>query len=94
MNIEPKYAFFGSIKSNLYNFLFFQYPVNGKPKSVIYWLAELVNNNTEIKLSHEHQSYAWCNLESAKSCVQYEDMKNLLTEAHSYILNKIKSRSS
>lgn len=42
-----------------------EYPVNGKLKTVIYWLAELKDPETKIKLSHEHQEYAWCSMEDA-----------------------------
>lgn len=41
------------------------YEVRGKPKIVIYWLAELMDYNTPIRLSHEHQEYRWVSVDSA-----------------------------
>ena len=42
-----------------------EYPVHGKLKTVIYWLAELKDPETKIKISHEHLKYEWCNMEDA-----------------------------
>ncbi|XP_019640473.1 PREDICTED: uncharacterized protein LOC109482222 [Branchiostoma belcheri] len=42
-----------------------EYNVRGKPKTVIYWLAELKNSDTPVVLSDEHQKYEWLGLEEA-----------------------------
>lgn len=41
------------------------YPVKEKQKTVIYWLAELKDSKTKVKLSNEHQDYKWYSLEDA-----------------------------
>lgn len=41
------------------------YEVRGKPKTVIYWLAELKDYDVPIRLSREHQDFKWLNVESA-----------------------------
>ncbi|XP_075215895.1 purine phosphoribosyltransferase family protein Apf [Lycorma delicatula] len=73
-----------------------EYVVNGRPKRVVYWLAELVDKNAvdDIKLSKEHNAYVWCDLERGKNYVKYEKLQELLTEAHCYILNKTQTESS
>lgn len=55
-----------------------EYVVKGKPKVVIYWLAELINPNTEVKLSSEHTEYKWLNMENLNSYAKYEDMIGLI----------------
>jgi len=41
------------------------YEVRGKPKTVIYWLAELKNYDVPISLSREHRDFKWLTVESA-----------------------------
>lgn len=41
------------------------YNVKGKPKTVIYWLAELKDYDTPIQLSSEHQDFKWLTIEDA-----------------------------
>jgi len=62
-----------------------QYNVQGKPKRVVYWLAELRDPNTPVVLSHEHQDYKWLNLESAVSLAGYADLQQTLREASLFI---------
>lgn len=54
------------------------YEVNGKPKTVVYWLAELVNIDKPIQLSHEHQAFKWLPLQEACSIAKYQDMQNFI----------------
>ncbi|XP_030759544.1 bis(5'-nucleosyl)-tetraphosphatase [asymmetrical] [Sitophilus oryzae] len=56
------------------------YNVNGKPKVVHYWLAELINNEATVKLSHEHQAFKWLGLEEACEIVGYKDMQGVLVD--------------
>lgn len=63
------------------------YPVKGKPKVVIYWLAELIDVNTEIKLSREHQAFEWAGLERALELAKYPDLKDVLIECNTYLAN-------
>ena len=41
------------------------YEVRGKPKTVIYWPAEVKDYNVPIRLSREHQDYKWLTVERA-----------------------------
>jgi bis(5'-nucleosidyl)-tetraphosphatase len=66
------------------------YQVKGKPKRVVYWLAELKDPNCPIVLSHEHQKFVWEPLERALEVSGYSDMQKLLKEAD----NVIKSRKT
>ena len=62
------------------------YEVNGKPKTVVYWLAELVNIDKPIQLSHEHQAFKWLPLQEACSIAKYQDMQNVLKSFNEYII--------
>ena len=62
-----------------------EYPVHGKLKTVIYWLAELKDPETKIKLSHEHLRYAWCSLEDACEKVFKSDMIQALKNSVVFI---------
>ncbi|NXG18942.1 AP4A tetraphosphatase, partial [Grallaria varia] len=64
------------------------YPVHGKPKTVVYWLAEVKDHDTEIKLSEEHQAFQWLKLEDACKFVEYEDMQAMLKEVHQFLFSK------
>ncbi|XP_017781126.1 PREDICTED: bis(5'-nucleosyl)-tetraphosphatase [asymmetrical] [Nicrophorus vespilloides] len=55
-----------------------QYDVNGKPKTVIYWLAELINPEAKVILSEEHQDFKWLNLIEACKYGNYKDMQDML----------------
>ncbi|KZC10904.1 PREDICTED: bis(5'-nucleosyl)-tetraphosphatase [asymmetrical] isoform X2 [Dufourea novaeangliae] len=65
------------------------YLVNEKPKIVIYWLAELLNSDKPIQLSHEHQAFKWLPLEEACSVVTYEDMQKTLRNFNDFILKNL-----
>lgn len=70
------------------------YLVNGKPKKVFYWLAELrkqAKSKAAVKLSREHQNYRWLGLEDACKHAEFEDMQNLLREYEKYIRENILS---
>ncbi|CAG4947765.1 unnamed protein product [Colias eurytheme] len=56
------------------------YEVNGKPKEVIYWLAKLINPETPVKLSDEHQDFKWLPLQQAQELSGFDDMKLMLAE--------------
>ncbi|XP_004600258.1 bis(5'-nucleosyl)-tetraphosphatase [asymmetrical] [Sorex araneus] len=56
-----------------------------KPKTVVYWLAEVKDYNVEIRLSHEHQAYRWLGLAEACQLAQFEEMKTTLQEGHQFI---------
>ncbi|XP_026321051.1 bis(5'-nucleosyl)-tetraphosphatase [asymmetrical] [Hyposmocoma kahamanoa] len=58
------------------------YEVNGKPKTVVYWLAKLKNPDHKVYLSEEHQDLKWLPLQQAQEIAGYSDMKMLLQEFH------------
>ncbi len=67
------------------------YMVNGensKPKRVIYWIAEAKPTCNEIKLSEEHKSFRWFNIDDCLKAVEFEESKRVMKEAHEFILNK------
>ncbi|XP_053426312.1 bis(5'-nucleosyl)-tetraphosphatase [asymmetrical] [Nycticebus coucang] len=61
------------------------YVARKKPKTVIYWLAEVKDYNVEICLSHEHQAYRWLGLDEACQLAQFKDMKAALQEGHQFL---------
>ncbi|XP_063435319.1 bis(5'-nucleosyl)-tetraphosphatase [asymmetrical]-like [Mytilus trossulus] len=61
------------------------YEVKGRPKRVVYWLAEMKNPECPIILSDEHQKYVWSTLDRALEFSQYSDMQKLLKEADNHI---------
>lgn len=61
------------------------YEVRGKPKQVMYWLAELRDPKTAVTLSDEHQDYRWARLEEACTLAQYKDMQDTLRAAHRHL---------
>ncbi|XP_076751016.1 purine phosphoribosyltransferase family protein Apf [Xylocopa sonorina] len=65
------------------------YIVNGKPKIVIYWLAELLNNEKPVRLSDEHQAFKWLPLEEACQVAEYQEMQDALKKFHDYILKNL-----
>jgi len=65
------------------------YTVNGMPKTVIYWLAELLNSDKSVKLSDEHQAFQWLSLHEACHLAKYTDMQNALREFDKYIYQKL-----
>uniref|UniRef100_A0A670J901 Bis(5'-nucleosyl)-tetraphosphatase [asymmetrical] n=1 Tax=Podarcis muralis TaxID=64176 RepID=A0A670J901_PODMU len=65
------------------------YTVNGKAKTVIYWLAEMKDNNTEVKLSSEHQAFCWLTLNEACRLAEFKDMQGAFREAHNFLCSKV-----
>lgn len=62
-----------------------QYIVNGKPKTVHYWLAELVNPNASVILSDEHQDLKWLGLQAACELAGFTEMQDTLKEFDKFI---------
>lgn len=57
---------------------------------VTYWLAELVDAETPVKLSSEHQAYKWLPLDEACQVCGYKEMVELLQESHTFITSHLK----
>ncbi|KAK2583886.1 hypothetical protein KPH14_001160 [Odynerus spinipes] len=62
-----------------------KYNVNGIPKIVIYWLAELINPDKPVQMSSEHQAYKWLGLQEACSLAGFKDMQSALKQLNEYI---------
>lgn len=84
----------GFVKSDLNIFenakVQLQYDVNGIPKIVIYWLAELINPDKPVIMSSEHQAYKWLGLQEACSLAEYTEMQKALHQFDDYINKNIK----
>ncbi|KAJ7335142.1 hypothetical protein JRQ81_013083 [Phrynocephalus forsythii] len=65
------------------------YTVKGKPKTVIYWLAEMKDCNTAVRLSSEHQAFRWLTLSEACKLAEYQDMQSVLKEAHQFLCSQV-----
>lgn len=62
-----------------------QYTVNGKPKSVVYYLAELTNLDKEVKISHEHKDFKWLPLEEACALAKFAESQDLLKASDEFL---------
>ncbi|XP_055390148.1 bis(5'-nucleosyl)-tetraphosphatase [asymmetrical] [Condylostylus longicornis] len=62
-----------------------KYDVDGVPKSVIYWLAELVNPCKNPVLSDEHTEYKWLPKNEAKELAKFKDFQDLIDFFHDKI---------
>ncbi|XP_064823856.1 bis(5'-nucleosyl)-tetraphosphatase [asymmetrical] isoform X1 [Oncorhynchus masou masou] len=62
-----------------------RYEVRGRPKTVLYWLAELRDPKMAVTLSKEHQDYRWAKLEEACSLAQHKDLQDSLRAAQQHL---------
>jgi len=63
-----------------------KYEVRGRPKTVVYWLARVQNPATvTVRISSEHQTYDWFDLEAAVVKAAYSDLIGLLRNADTFI---------
>lgn len=62
-----------------------EYSFKGKPKTVVYWLAELNDSNAKVRLSHEHIDYKWLSCEEACTKSGYADMQKVLRNSVTFI---------
>ena len=63
------------------------YVVKQKPKTVVYWLAKLVDPATAVKLSEEHRDFRWVKLEEACQLAEYADLQSVLRDCEAYLKN-------
>ncbi|XP_041360837.1 bis(5'-nucleosyl)-tetraphosphatase [asymmetrical]-like [Gigantopelta aegis] len=61
------------------------YDVRGKPKKVVYWLAELKDSDISVTLSDEHIAYKWVPLLDACALAKYADLQEVLKDADAYV---------
>lgn len=64
-----------------------KYAAHGKPKSVVYWLAQLVNFNNDPKLSDEHTDFRWLNKDETKLLEGNADFGEMVDYFHNEISN-------
>ena len=57
----------------------------GKPKVTAYYLAELIEKEAPVTLSHEHTDWKWAPIEDACRLSGYREMQEILQQAHSFI---------
>ena len=62
---------------------------NNKPKTSLYWLAELINSSKEVTLSDEHTDFKWLPLEEACKLSGFPDMIEALKNCDKYIKNNL-----
>ncbi|XP_054883577.1 bis(5'-nucleosyl)-tetraphosphatase [asymmetrical] [Poeciliopsis prolifica] len=62
-----------------------RYEVRGRPKEVLYWLAELRNPEAAVTLSDEHRDYRWARLEEACGLAGYRDLQETLRAAQRHL---------
>ena len=60
-----------------------EYRVRGKPKTVMYWLAE--SSTEQVVLSDESQAYRWAELEEACQLAQFHNMAETLRDAEKFL---------
>lgn len=65
------------------------YEVRGKPKTVVYWLAKLLDpQTTAVRLSDEHRDFKWGNLEeSCRLITDYPDLQAALRQCQTFLLS-------
>lgn len=64
-----------------------QYKVKGEDKTVIYWLAELVNANNEPKLSDEHTEFRWLRKDEMIALSGFIDFAEMVNHFDAVIKN-------
>uniref|UniRef100_A0A0A9VRK4 Bis(5'-nucleosyl)-tetraphosphatase [asymmetrical] n=1 Tax=Lygus hesperus TaxID=30085 RepID=A0A0A9VRK4_LYGHE len=70
-----------------------KYTANGKPKVVTYWIAELIDENAAVKISHEHQDYSWADYDKAFELVSYVDAQSLLNKCNDLIKEELQKNA-
>ena len=66
------------------------YEAFGKPKRVLYWIAELKPEAREVRLSDEHIAYKWTTLAEAIELAKFESLTKNLIEADEKIRQYVK----
>ena len=56
-----------------------------RPKVVTYWVAEMINPNSEVTLSNEHQAFKWLPIKEAIELSGFEDFSKCLEDCESKI---------
>lgn len=67
------------------------YDVRGKPKKVVYWLAELKKPDDPVTLSEEHTDYKWLPVDKACDTARFREMQNVLCDVDLYLKSRNQS---
>lgn len=59
--------------------------MKGKPKEVVYWLAELRDNKKDPILSDEHTEFRWLQKDAAIAISGYPDFIAMINHFHDQI---------
>lgn len=62
-----------------------EYRVENKPKTVVYWLAKLMDPTKAPILSEEHTEFEWLPLEDAIKLTGFNDFENMIRYFHNKI---------
>lgn len=62
-----------------------QYTVNNRPKTVVYWAAELKNSTAPVVLSDEHVDYRWAGLAEACALAVFTEMVSSLQKCDTFL---------
>lgn len=62
-----------------------KYTVNNRPKTVVYWAAELKDTTVPVVLSDEHVDYRWVGVEEACALAIFPEMISSLKECDTFL---------
>ncbi|XP_023322833.1 bis(5'-nucleosyl)-tetraphosphatase [asymmetrical] [Eurytemora carolleeae] len=63
------------------------YQAWGADKVVVYWPAKLLNPQTTVTISHEHQDFKWLEVEDACRTAGFPDLQKTIRKFHEFISN-------
>ena len=58
-----------------------------RPKVVTYWCAEMIDCNSKVTMSEEHQNFEWLALEKAKKRSGFKDFNECLDKCEAKIMS-------
>ena len=58
-----------------------------RPKVVTYWCAEMIDCNSKVTMSEEHQNFKWLALEKAKQQSGFKDFNECLDKCETKIMS-------
>ncbi|XP_063880452.1 bis(5'-nucleosyl)-tetraphosphatase [asymmetrical]-like isoform X4 [Scylla paramamosain] len=62
-----------------------KYTVNNRPKTVVYWAAELKNTTAPVVLSDEHVDFRWAGLAEACALAAFPEMVSSLQKCDTFL---------
>ena len=67
------------------------YEAFGKPKRVVYWIAQLKPEARQVRLSHEHKAFKWATLSEAIELAKFETLVKNLNDADDIVKRNLSS---